>query len=151
MSDHTIPDALAADLRALFIADSPLTTALPEASLRLKLETTDLPSPRILFLVGDPKRIQGQDYTARVPFTLTYISSMDRETPAAHRAIAGEIDQWLREIRLTKRRAVLDSLTWLHDLYNMHPVISIRADDREQVAELRGEAVVTLAVTTPAV
>ncbi len=143
----TIPEALMADLRDLFLEAQPVDPALPEASVREQFETNELPSPRLVFIPAEPRRIPGQVSTARVPFTLELISSMDRQTPAAHRIDGGKIDTWLRGLRLTKRREVLSSRTYLHDLYNLHPVFSIREEDREQVARIRGEAIVTLAIT----
>lgn len=145
----TIPDAVAADLRDLFFSDQPGTLDLAEEALLLKVATLEPASPRLVFLPGDPRRIPGQDATARVPFALEYISSIDRETPDVHRANAGLIDSWMREIRLSHRRALIDSRVYLHDLYCLHPVYSIRPEDREQVARIRGEAIVTLAITTP--
>lgn len=150
MSDHSIPDALAADLRELFLEDQPVSPDLPEDSLRHKFETEQVITPRLVFLCGDPKRIEGQDATARVPFTIELVNSLDRADPETHRTDAGKIDAWLRAIRISHRRAVLGSRSYLHDLYCMHPVFSFR-EEREQVATIRGEAVVTLAVTTPAI
>jgi hypothetical protein len=149
MSDLTIPDALADDLRDIFLATQPLDPELPDAAVRLKLDASgEPPSPRLLILCGDPQRISGQDGTARIPFELQYISSMDRETPEDHRAAAGLIDEWLREVRITYRRDVISSRVWLHDLYNRHAQFTIAEDGREQIAHLRGEALVTLATVT---
>ncbi len=153
MSYDSIPDDLMSDLRALFMEQAPVSVPeLPVNSLRLKLETTDQPSTRLVFLAGpDPKRISGQDATARVAFSLELIASLDRVTPEAHRAMAGKIDAWLRDIRISKRRQVISSRVWMHDLYCNHPAFEIRSGsetDREQVAIIRGEAIVTLAVTT---
>lgn len=147
MSELTIPDALAADLRDLFAEAQPITPEIPETALRLKFATGEPPVPRLVFLAGDPKRISGQDATARVPFTIELYHSPDRTTPETHRAIAGKIDGWLRELRIDKRRAVIHSRTWLHDLYVLHPQFAFGDDNRELVARMRGEAVVTLAVT----
>lgn len=153
MSYDSIPDDLMSDLRALFMEAPPLTLQeMPVNGLRLKLETSDLPSTRLLFLAGpDPKRVSGMDATARVAFSLELIASMDRTTPYAHRTMAGKIDAWLRAIRISKRRQVIASRVWMHDLYCLHPTFEIRSGsetDREQVALIRGEAIVTLAVTT---
>ncbi len=145
----TIPDALAADLRELFLADQPLEENLAAAGVVLKHATKEPPSPRLVILPGTPQRISGQDATARVPFELQYITSMDRVTPEVHKAAAGKIDTWLREIRISHRRALIGSRTWMHDLYCMHPVFSTKAEDKEQVSQIRGEALVTLAITTP--
>jgi hypothetical protein len=148
MSYDSIPDDLMSDLRALFMEETPiLPSEIPSGNLRLKLETADLVTPRIVFLAGDPKRISGQDATARVPFEIQLIQHMDRTQPDAHRIAAGKIDAWLREIRISKRREVISSRVWMHDLYNNHPVFSIQ-NEREQVATLRAETIVTLAVTT---
>jgi len=146
----TIPDALAADLRELYLTDQPTTDPLPEDALLLKLEVSELPSPRLLFIPGSPVRIPGQDATARVPFSLDFISSMDRQSPDDHRAEAGKIDDWLRAIRLSHRRNLIGSRVWLHDLYCLHPVTTIDTEDREQKTTIRGEAIVTLAITEPA-
>lgn len=149
MSENTISDALARDLRALFLADEPLTTALDSSAVRLQFEITELPSPRLVFIGGDPVRIPGQDGTSRVPFEVRYITSLDRVAESVHHAVAAEVDAWLREIRISKRRGLIDSRVWLHDLYSKHPVYA-HNESREQVTTMRGEAIVTLAVTTPA-
>lgn len=147
MSDLTIPDAFANDLRDLFAENQPISPELPETALRVKFATGEPPSPRLSFLTGDPRRIPGQDATARVPFTVELAQSLDRVPPADHMATAGKIDEWLREIRIEKRRAVIHSRVYLHDLYVMHPVFVFGEDGREQIARMRGEAIVTLAVT----
>lgn len=147
MPDHlSIPDALAADLRELFLDDQPLSPELPDGSIRLKFETDELPSPRLVITAGDPRRIEGMDATARVPFSLLLVHSLDGVSPDVHRAQAGRIEAWLREIRVSHRRAVLGSRVYLHDLFTLHPTFGF-GEDREQIATLRGEAVVTLAVT----
>ena len=143
----TIPDSLAADLRDLYISSPPLE--LPATSIRLKLETDDMPSPRLVILPGEPAKVLGMIATARLPFSMEYITSMDSVPPETHRTSSDLIDVWLRGLRATCRRAVLSSRIYLHDLYSLHPTYSIRAEEREQVATLRGEAIVTLAITEP--
>lgn len=146
---ETLPDSLAADLRDLFADELPVSTETIPAHCRLlRFETQEIPSPRLVFMCGDATRISGQDGTARVPFTVEFSTSMDRVSPQTHRTISGEIDEWLRDVRIEKRRAVLWSRIYLHDLYNNQPQFIIEEDDREQVTRFRGEAIITLAETT---
>lgn len=146
----TIPDALAADLRDLFLEDQPVYPELDADAIRLKHEISEPRSPRLVILAAEPRRISGQDYTARIPFTIEVISSCDRQSPEGHRLMAGEVDEWLRDIRIDNRRALISSRVYLHDLYCLHPTFAFREEDREQVAMIRGEAIVTLAITEPA-
>jgi hypothetical protein len=147
-TDSTIPDALAEDLRSLLITSLPHGSGLDADKVRFKLDTAPPPSPRLVLLPGEPVRVSGQPGTARMPFVIEYISSMDRMTPDEHRAVCGRIDDWLRGIAVTKRRCVLHRLLYLHDLYNQHPLQSIEAVEREQKGTIRGEVIVTLVLRT---
>jgi hypothetical protein len=146
--DSTIPDALALDLQSLLIASIPHGSGLDADKIRVKLDTADVPSPRIVILPGEPKRVSGQPGTARMPFVIEYISSMDRMSPDEHRAVSGRIDQWLRDLAVSKRRCVLHRLIYLHDLYNQHPLQTIETVEREQKGTIRGEVIVTLVLRT---
>lgn len=145
----TIADCLAADLRDLFLSDEPVSRLLiPQQSILLRFETVDVPSPRVVFLAGDATRISGQFESARVPFIIEHVSSLDRVTPDIHRSISGKIHAWINNVRSEKRRGVIWSKTYLHDLYNNQPQFVIDDEEREQVTRFRGEAIVTLAETT---
>ena len=137
----TISDALAADLRDCLRAAPPFT--FPSASVRLALETDDLPSPRIVILPEDEKRISGMPGTARVTVAIHYISSMDRTLPANHRTSAGLLEEWILSLRSTKRRSPLSTRVYLHDVFPATSKQSIRTEEREQVAILAADWVVT--------
>jgi len=139
-----LSSALAADLLDLFAAAQPLTTALPDTALRLEGDTEALPSPRIVFLTGEPARVPGMDGTARVQVSIEVIASLDRAESSGHGWVTCEVDSWLRAIRLSKRRAVVSTRVYLHDLYCEHAVFSIRSEQRELCGTVRAEAVVTL-------
>lgn len=141
---ESLPDALAADLRAAFIAAAPIA-AFPSSAVLLDQETAILPATRILFKCGDPKRVQGQDATARIPFSIEYIAPMDDVTPDNHRTAAGKIDTWIRALRLSHRRALLVQRVYLHDLYTLQPIPARPTAEREGTTTIRGEAIVTLA------
>lgn len=104
----------------------------------------------MVFLSGEARRFTGQDYTARIPFTVELISSEDRMEPDDHRLMAGEIDRWLRDVAIDHRRDLISSRVYLHDLFCGHPSFGAIASDRERVARIKAEAVVTLAETVPA-
>jgi len=141
----TIPDALALDLQALFLAQQTAAgLAVATDSVRLKHAITDTPSPRLVILVGEPRRQAGMDGTAFVPVSVQYISSMDRVTPSDHQTTAGKIDAWWRSIRASKRRNMLSSRVYLHELLTQQPTQSIREEEREQVTTIRGDLMVTL-------
>jgi hypothetical protein len=144
MSDSTIPDAVAADLRDLYLAAPPAGIILPAERVRLKHSTDALPSPRLVILTGDPQPVPRMDGTAKIPVSIEYITAMDSVTPAAHQLAAGALDAWWRSIRASKRRNVIVSRVYLHDLTTTQPSISIRAEDREQVTAIRGQLTVTL-------
>ncbi|MEO5712165.1 MAG: hypothetical protein ABIT37_01645 [Luteolibacter sp.] len=148
MPETTIPDALAADLRDYFLSAQPDGVAIPAGSCRFRHEVTELPSPRLVFLAGDPKFVLRQDTTAMVPITLEYISSMDRVTPDEHRTTAGLIDGWMRAIRAAKRRNAIATRTYLHEIVIRQPVTSIRKEEREEVTTLRADITVTLCTVT---
>jgi hypothetical protein len=144
MSESTIPDALALDLRDLFLAAQPSGFALPADSVRLKHATTEPPSPRLIILTGDPRRQPKMDGTAFVPVSIQYITSMDRVTPANHQIAAGNLDAWWRSIRGSKRRNVITTRVYLHELLTTQPTNAIREEEREQVTTIRGDLMVTL-------
>lgn len=144
---ESLPDALAADLRAALIAAAPIT-GFPPGDIRLDQETADLPARRIVVICGDAQRVQAMDATARIPFSVEYISPMDDQEPEAHRTAAGLLDAWLRAIRVSKRRALLATRVYLHDLYTLQPIPSRPTEEREATTTIRGEAVVTLAEVT---
>jgi hypothetical protein len=141
---ETLPDALAADLHEKFIADAPLAD-FAETRVLLKVETPDLPSPRLVFTCGDPRRVQGQDNTARIPFSIEYTYPMDRDVPDDHRTAAGLVAAWILSVKSSKRRALLASRVYLHDLYTLHPIPARPTAEREATTTIRGEAVVTMA------
>lgn len=144
MSDTTIPDALALDLRDLYLSAQPAGINLPADHVRLKHAATELPSPRLVILTGDPKRQPKMDGTAFVPISIQYITSMDRVPPAEHQLAAGKIDTWWRTLRATRRRTTLSSRVYLHELLTMQPTTAIRQDEREQVTTIRGDLMITL-------
>ena len=144
MSDSTIPDAVAADLRELYLAAPPARLILPAERVRLKHSTAAVPSPRLVILTGDPKNVPRMDATATIPVSIEYITSMDAVTPADHQLAAGALDAWWRSIRSAKRRAVIVSRVYLHDLATTQPSLSIRTEDREQVTAIRAQLTVTL-------
>ena len=144
MSESTIPDALAADLRDHYLSAPPAGATLAAERVTLKHATGSIPSPRIVILTGDPKSIPKMDGTASVPVSIEYITSMDSITPAAHQLAAGVLDAWWRSIRGAKRRNVVATRTYLHDLVTRQPSNSIRQDEREQVTAIRGDLTVTL-------
>lgn len=144
MSDFTIPDAVAADLRDLYLAAPPAGAVLAADRVRLKHATAEPPTPRLVIIAGDPRPIGRMDGTAVVPISLEYITSMDREPPEAHQLAAGALDAWWRSIRLAKRRGVLVSRVYLHDLVTRQPSTGIRQEEREQVTAIRGDLTVTL-------
>jgi hypothetical protein len=140
MSERTIPDALALDLQDLYLEAQP--EPIPAESIRLKHESGEPPSPRLVILTGDPRRQPLMDGTAFIPVSVQYITSMDRVTPEEHQIAAGKIDTWWRSIRAEKRRATLSSRTYLHELMTTQPTGSISA--REQITTIRGDLMVTL-------
>lgn len=135
----TIPDSLAQDLRDHILA----TLEFPPA-VRLHLETSEPPSPRIVILTGEPKTYSGMSGTARVPVEIQYISSLDRTEPDAHRIAAGKLDTLLRTLRTSLRHQNLASRVYLHDAFPSAPSSAIRAEDREQVTSFKADYVVTL-------
>ncbi len=144
MSDSTIPDALAADLRDYFLATLGVTFGLDPASVRLKHATEEIPSPRVVILMGDPGMVYGMEATAKILVSIQYITSSDSVSPEAHQEKAGELDNWCRSIRGAKRRAVISSRVFLHDSKNMQAITAIRKDEREQMTAIRAEMTVTL-------
>lgn len=144
MSDTTIPEALAADLRDYFLANPPTGVAMSADQIRFKHATGEPPSPRLAILYGDPRPVPKMDGTANVPVSLEYITSMDRVSPEEHQAIAGKIDAWFRAIRGARRRLVLRTRVYLHDVVTQQPSSSIAKDEREQITIIRGNLVVTL-------
>ncbi|MES2923688.1 MAG: hypothetical protein V4819_19190 [Verrucomicrobiota bacterium] len=144
MPDSTIPDAVAADLRDLFLSAQPGGLSLPPDSVRPKHATTEPPSTRLVILCGEPKHVPRMEATGVVDVSLEYITSMDHVSPAEHQAAAGHIDAWWREIRGAKRRDVVATRIYLHDLVNAQASTGIRTDDREQVTTIRGKLTVTL-------
>lgn len=144
MSDTTIPDALAADLRDYFLAYPPAGVSLSADQVRFKHAEGEPPSPRLAILYGDPRAVPKMDGTANVPVALEYITSMDRVTPAEHQAIAGKIDEWFRGIRGARRRLVLRTRVYLHDVVLQQPSSSIAKEEREQITTIRGDMMVTL-------
>lgn len=143
---NTIPAALAADLRDLFLSDIPDDTGLTSANVRLQPSTDDIPAPRLVILTADPRRARGMDGTAMIPVSIQFISSMDRTTPDAHQVIAGKIDAWWRSIRPAKRRAAISTRIYLHDLLSTQPTTAINAEAREQITTIRGDIMGTLIV-----
>lgn len=141
---ESLPDALAADLRDAFLVSAPIT-GFPADAVRLDQETGEIPARRILIKCGDSRRVQGMDLTARIPFTIDYIAPMDDQEPGDHREAAGKIDAWIRTIRLSKRRELLDRRVYLHDLFTLQPLPARPTAEREGTTTIRGEAVVTLA------
>jgi hypothetical protein len=144
MSDSTIPDALAADLRDMFLAAPPAGVTISADRVRFKHSDGEPPSPRLVILTGDPMPVAKMDRTAKVPVSIEYITSMDSITPEAHQQIAGKIDEWWNTIRGAKRRNVIVTRTYLHDLVTRQPSNSINKDQREQVTAIRGDLMVTL-------
>jgi len=144
MSTATIPDALAADLRAYFLASPPIGVTLAADRVRIKHAEGEPPSPRLVILCGDPKPVAKMDGTATIPVSMEYITSMDSVTPDAHQTIAGKIDEWWRSIRAAKRRDVIVTRIYLHDLVTQQPTSSINKEDREQITAIRGNLTVTL-------
>jgi hypothetical protein len=143
MSDSTIPDAVAADLRDFFLSAQPGGLALPNDNVRPKHATTEPPATRLVILCGEPKGVPRMEGTAVVDVSLEYISSMDPEGAlAAHQAAAGKIDAWWRNLRSAKRRDVISTRIYLHDHANGQPTTEIR--EREQVTVIRGKLTVTL-------
>lgn len=144
MSDSTIPDALALDLRDLYLSAQPAGMAIAADSVRVKHAEGEPPSERLVILTGDPRNQIRMEGTAKVPVSIQYITSKDRMTPDAHRLNAGKLDEWWRSIRAAKRRGTLSSRVYLHEITNLQPTTAIRAEEREQVTTLRGELMVTL-------
>lgn len=142
----SLTDSLAADLRDALIAAAPIT-GFPADAVRLPQETATQPARRIVITAGDSQRVQAMDLTARIPITIEYIAPMDDNTPDAHRAAAAQLDTWLRTLAAEKRRDLLHSRTFLHDLYTLQPLTSRPTDDREATTTIRAEAIVTLAET----
>jgi hypothetical protein len=143
--ETSIPDALEADLRDYFLAAQPGALALPEGSVRVKIDTAAIVSPRLVFQAGEPKPRNGMDGTARIPIEIEYVTSLDAVSETDdHRETAAIIDAWLRSIRSVKRRDVVATRIYLHDIYTLHPVTSIRAAEREQSTKIRGEVLCTL-------
>lgn len=141
---ETLPDALAADLRDAFKASAPIPGF---ENHRAVLDATDatLTCPRIVFKCGDSKRITSMDQTARIPFTIDFITSMDTQIPDSHRTEAGILSAWLLTVKSEKRRALLACRVYLHDLYTLHPIPARPTAERECTTTIRGEAIVTLA------
>lgn len=144
MSDSTIPDAVAADLRDLYLAAPPAGNIIPAERVRLKHSTDALPSPRLVILTGNPQPVPRMDGTAKVPISIEYITSMDSIPPGTHQLAAGALDAWWRSIRAAKRRAVIATRVYLHDIATSQPSLSISAEDREQITTIRGDLTVTL-------
>lgn len=140
----TIPDSLAADLRDYFLTAQPLTPPLAASSIRLKLAAEEMPSPRLVIIPGEPRLVPQMPCTARVPCSLEYITSLDRVPAASHRDAAGQIEAWLRDIRTARRRQPLFSRVFLHDIFSITSILSIRQAEREQVTTIRCEPVITL-------
>lgn len=144
MPDTTIPDALALDLRELYLSAPPAGLAIPAEDVRLKHSVEELPSPRLVMLTGDPRRQPRMDGTALVPISVEYITSMDRVTPEEHSEGAGKIDAWWKAIRASKRGDVLFQRVYLHEIITLQPVNGIRKDEREQTTTIRGDMMVTM-------
>jgi hypothetical protein len=144
MPDTTIPEALCHDLRDYFLAIPPAGVALSADQIRFKHAEDEPPSPRLTILYGDPTPVPKMDGTANIPVSLEFISSMDRVTPEDHRAIAGKIDEWFRSIRGARRRLLLRTRVYLHDVITQQPTSSIVKDEREQITSIRGLMIVTL-------
>jgi hypothetical protein len=142
--DHTIIDALAEDLRDFFLTAQPAGFSLQADSVRLKHSAEEILSPRLVILTDEPKRQSRMDATANVSVEIEYVTSMDRMPPDQHRADAGILDEWFRAIRPSKRRSVIGTRVYLHEIVVMQPTNSIREESREQVTVLRGELMVTL-------
>jgi hypothetical protein len=142
MSDSTIPDAVAADLRDLYLSAQPGGLALAAGAVRPKHATTEPPATRLVILCSEPKGVPKMEGTASLDVSLEYITSLDSVTPEAHQAAAGIIDAWWRTLRGAKRRDVISTRIYLHDLVNGQPTTGIR--EREQVTIIRGKLTVTL-------
>lgn len=144
MADTTIPAAVAHDLRDLYLLAPPAGLNLSNDSVRIEHATTEPPSPRLVFIAGEPKAQSKMDGTAFVPISVQFISSMDRMTVEQHETAAAKIDAWWRSIRGAKRRDTLSSRVYLHELITMQPTTAIRKEEREQVTIIRGNLMVTL-------
>lgn len=142
MSESTIPDALAEDLRDYLLASMPAGLSLPEGAVRRQVETTEPPVPRLVILCGNPRRQPRMDATSFVAVSLEYVSSIDQTSRADHEAAAGRLDAWWRGLRAAKRRDVIASRIYLHEQLAQQPLMSIR--DREYVTALRGDLMVSL-------
>jgi hypothetical protein len=140
---ETITDALAADLRESFLAAAPLG-AFEGSRALLSVENGELPCPRLVFTCGDARRVQGMDNTARIPFSIDYTTSIDRTIPEQHRTAAGLLSAWIIGLK-TRRRALLSTRLYLHDIYTLQPLAARPTNEREATTTFRGEAVVTLA------
>ena len=145
MADSTIPDALAADLRDYFLAAQPAGLDLPADSVRLRHGTTEPPVPRLVIITADPKNVPRMEGTAKIAVRVEYLTSMDRVSPEAHQVTAGHLDAWWRGLRSARRRAVIATRVYMHDVSNGQAAIEIRSEGREQLTTLRGEFTVTLA------
>lgn len=144
MPDTTIPDALADDLRDLYLSAQPAGLNLDADRVCLKHAKGEPPSPRLVFLMGDPKHQVRMEGTAEIIASMQYITSSDSIEPAAHQLTAGKLDTWIRSIRALKRRGVISSRCYLHEITNMQPITAIRTEQREQVTTLRAKMMVTL-------
>lgn len=155
MSDTTIPDTLLIDLRDYYLGAPPAgaeaIAGIPDggtasdSAVRLRNELNQLPSPRLVLLFQDAKRMPSMPKTARVPITMELITAQGPVTPEAHRALAGVLDAWWREIRIHKgENPGIFENTFLHDFLILPPGNLTRDEDREQVTQFRAEAIVTL-------
>lgn len=147
MPDTTIPDAIFSDLKARLLSH-PIEDLDLTDRIRAENESTELPSPRLVILCGTPRYVPRMDGTARIPVTLQYISSQDHVPEEQHNEAAGKVDAWWRDLSVSKRRDVIATAIYLHDLILTQPEKSLRKDDREQVTAIRGELVVTLVDTS---
>ena len=144
MPDLTIPDSLAADLRDHLIANLPAGIPLTADRIRVRHQTEDPPCPRAVILAGDPQRQYGMDYTGKIPVEITYVTSKDRTRPDEHQLDAAALSSWWINLRATKRREVISTRVYLHDIFITPPRTDVTADNREQVTTIAGSLMVSL-------
>lgn len=140
----TLSDAVAADLADLLTVSQPSALALPAGAVRLRHDTRELPATRVVVRAGDAEMVADMDGTGSLEIELELTTPMDRTEPDRHRAMAGQIGDWLRGIRTTKRRSVIHTRAFLHNLEMGQPATEIDGEEREHRSVLRAKVTATL-------
>jgi hypothetical protein len=140
----TLSDAVAADLADLLAVSMPPALQLPGGAIRLRHDTRELPATSLVVRSGDAEMVADMDGTGTMEVEIVLTSRMDGMEPERHRAMAGLIGDWLRGVRTSKRRTVIQSRAFLHNMEMGQPAAEIDGEQREQRSVLRARVTATL-------